>query len=222
MPQRKPLAKAAAKKRDGSEEEDSTQTGQDTSSESAQGLDSMPPSQGYKWLEEIDTDVLRTCPEDATPTLQQTLVNKGIESIIDSTKLMDLKVTAARRASVSSADDNDAEQNEKMVHEEQTEKPAEERNVRVMTHSTKSVEFPQVPTEEEASSYKDEEVVGFTTSDANTPSASTKSGTGVPTELAKGVGNGGGTREKLRRVLRAYAVYNRRVSYCQVRGACTC
>ena len=28
---------------------------------------------------------------------------------------------------------------------------------------------------------------------------------------------GGGTRDKLRRVLRAFAVYNRRVSYCQVR-----
>lgn len=30
---------------------------------------------------------------------------------------------------------------------------------------------------------------------------------------------GGGTRDKLRRVLRAFAVYNRRVSYCQVRRA---
>lgn len=33
---------------------------------------------------------------------------------------------------------------------------------------------------------------------------------------------GGGTREKLRRVLRAFAVYNRRVSYCQVRPERCC
>ncbi|CAN0414745.1 unnamed protein product [Pylaiella littoralis] len=140
---------------------------------------STPTPKCHKWLEEIETDVLRTCPGDKTTG------EDAIDEFDDA--ISQQSSTAAER---------DDDRGNKL-------------------NSTPGVGSTRVR-------------FSLTSSRSGSSGAVVEgSGMAPPTGVILGedldgangqrklTSTGGGTRDKLRRVLRAFAVYNRRVSYCQ-------
>lgn len=134
--------------------------------------DTPPPTlKCHKWLEEIETDVLRTCPGDDTAG----------EDAID-----EFNAAISRQSSTAAGQDGGSGTGDDTLS------------------STRSGGSTRVRFSFTDSSFGSSSgaVVGGNEDGAN--------------EKRRLSTTGGGTRDKLRRVLRAFAVYNRRVSYCQV------
>lgn len=152
----------------------------------------MPPPprpKCYKWLEEIDTDVLRTCPADATPGSYSTPA-PATEKVTDEANISNVDRTGDGGRVVAKT-----EIEGKVVTDERAgETPGlSGGEVRVGMGTGESGDLRQEPS-----------------------ASSGKVATGGAADRLSGTESGGGTRNKLRRVLRAFAVHNPRVSYCQV------
>lgn len=160
----------------------------------------------HKWLEEIETDVLRTCPgdesaaEDAADELDDAAssqknsaeIDNGSHSGGSSTRvrfcITDTSLGDSMSGAVGPVDGS----------------------------SGAVVEMSPVAAGQGAASTEGEVAPALVVG-RNSSGAGVLSGGGEGGASGRKLGNtGGGTRDKLRRVLRAFAVYNRRVSYCQV------
>lgn len=130
---------------------------------------STPTPKCHKWLEEIETDVLRTCPGDETPG----------EDAID-----EFNAAISQQSSTTAERDGSG-----------GDKPDGTR----VRFSIASALLGS----------------GGAVVEGSAGVVSGEDGDGVNEKRNLTI-SGGGTRDKLRRVLRAFAVYNRRVSYCQV------
>lgn len=173
-----------------------------------------PPPRCHKWLEEIETDVLRTCPGDDAA---------GEDAVNEFDSVLSKNTAAAAAASDGGK-----------IGDTGTPPANESSRVRFSvgfsSFGSSSSSISAVKTVGNRSSGAVAEDLG---SDGRKSSTAPVQGRdSAPTEgeevVAGGRGGsgaivrnkfsatGGGMRDKLRRVLRAFAVYNRRVSYCQV------
>jgi len=224
-----PCAKAAKENQGISEEEErggrtSPQANEnhDGSQDSGTSLAEMGDSQDngvppptpkcHKWLDEIDTDVLRTCPDD----------NSAVE---DAAAEFDTAISQRHAASATRERDT-SEAGDKSP----SDAGGPTTGVRFAIPDTSrgssdddlsgAVELSPVAAGEGSA----QKGGGATASEAMLVISSSSGvdvlagpdGGGERGKRTLSV-TGGGTRDKLRRVLRAFAVYNRRVSYCQVR-----
>ncbi|CBJ30656.1 conserved unknown protein [Ectocarpus siliculosus] len=170
-----------------------------------------PPPRCHKWLEEIETDVLRTCPgddaagEDAVNEFDSVLSkNTAAAAASDGGEIGDTGTPPANESSrvrfsvsFSSFGSSNSSSTVKAVANRSSGAVAEDLGSDGRRSSTAPVQGrDSAPTE-------GEEVV-----------AGGRGGSGAIVRN-KFSATGGGMRDKLRRVLRAFAVYNRRVSYCQ-------
>lgn len=154
---------------------------------------SQPPAtKCYKWLEEIDTDVLRTCPADTIP---------GSNEIPPSTT----RIAVHGGPTDDSVDDGIGTGGKGVAGTEALAGGASPPSSTGL-----------VPKRAEAKGEKEEGVVGEASSVDGGLVAEELTEDPMETVTSSGSVSGGGTRNKLRRVLRAFAVHNRRVSYCQV------
>lgn len=152
-----------------------------------------PVAKCYKWLEEIDTDVLRTCPADAktisneirTPTTG-TAAHDGPNTggIVDSGPGIKGKAVAGTEW--------------------------------LVTDASPPSWMTVLGRKKEDQEREEGRGIGKAPSDAGGPVAEESAEDSTGMIMWSGSPTGGGTRDKLRRVLRAFAVHNRRVSYCQV------
>lgn len=159
------------------------------------GDNGAPPSipKCHKWLEEIETDVLRTCPGDKSAVEDAADEFDAALSQEDSAEVGDGAFSSSTRVRFSMTDTSFGDSSGGAVVE---------MSPVVAAQGVASTEGDLVPAL----------AVG-----PNSSGAEVLSGEGEGGLSGKKLGNtGGGTRDKLRRVLRAFAVYNRRVSYCQV------
>eukprot|EP00752_Nemacystus_decipiens_P002242 g2125.t1 len=174
---------AAPNPQTGSTEYDDTQT---------------PTPKCHKWLEEIETDVLRTCPDDKS-------------AVKDAADEFDAAISQKTGAKVggdgafnSHLGGNSARVRFSIIDTsfgDSSGGAVVEMSPVVAAHETASTEGGLVPS-----------LAGT----PNNSEAEMRSGEGDGGESGNKIAStGGGTRDKLRRVLRAFAVYNRRVSYCQ-------
>lgn len=161
--------------------------------------------QCHKWLEEIETDVLRTCPGDTS-------------AVEDAGDEFDAVISQKKHAAAA------PEGSEVGDGTFSSHYGGSSTRVRFSMTDTSFgdsssgavVEMSPVVAAQGAA-YTEGEVVPALVVSPNSSGARVLSGEGAGgASRKKLVGTGGGTRDKLRRVLRAFAVYNRRVSYCQV------
>ena len=168
-----------------------------------------PVPKCHKWLEEIETDVLRTCPGDKSP------VEDAVDEFDAAISQQDPAAAApegtevgdgafsshpggsSARVRFSITDTSFGDSSSGAVVEMSPVAP-----VAAATAGAAATEGGVVPAL----------AVSLNSSGAEALSGEGKGGASGK-KLAS---TGGGTRDKLRRVLRAFAVYNRRVSYCQV------
>lgn len=141
---------------------------------------STPTPKCHKWLEEIETDVLRTCPGDKTTG------EDAIDEFDDA--ISQQSSTAAER---------DDDRGNKL-------------------NSTPGVGSTRVRFSLTSSRSGSSGAVVEGSGMAPPPGVILGEDLDGANGQRKLTSTGGGTRDKLRRVLRAFAVYNRRVSYCQV------
>lgn len=177
----------------------------------------------HKWLDEIETDVLRTCPDDDTNTSVDDAV-KEFDSAIS--KQISARAAPGSREIGDSTFDTSAVSGSSRVRFREVSFGSTSGAVDSVDDSNTAVvedAASAAPGEGAVSVEEVKEAVRRPSALAVSPGGAT----GVPAG-SDGVGArgkrrfsvaGGGTRDKLRRVLRAFAVYNRRVSYCQVRSA---
>eukprot|EP00903_Cladosiphon_okamuranus_P015270 g14111.t1 len=159
--------------------------------------DTSPPiPKCHKWLEEIETDVLRTCPgdksavEDAADEFDAAISKDSVE--IGDGAFSSHSGGSSTRVRFSITD---------MAFGDSSGGAVVEMSPVVAAQGAASAEGDLVPP------------IAVST---NSSGAEVLSGEGEGGASGKKLGStGGGTRDKLRRVLRAFAVYNRRVSYCQ-------
>lgn len=160
--------------------------------------DTSPPiPKCHKWLEEIETDVLRTCPGDKS-------------AVEDAADEFDTAISQKESAEVGhGAFSSHSGGSSTRVRFSITDTSFGESSGGAL------VEMSPVVAAQGTSSAEGDLVRALTVS-TNSRGAEVLSGEGEGGASQKKLGSGGGTRDKLRRVLRAFAVYNRRVSYCQV------
>lgn len=192
-----------------------------------------PPARCYKWLEEIDTDVLRTCPADAVDEFDRTIeataaTSRRRESLYSTfgtppaTKSSG-DVKAASALAVAPILSSSCDRREGGIDEVVLSRGSDGEGPIHPSTPTR----PLYPTEEEGGSSlglvagSPTEAAGGAGGGVGVVSSSVESEEGASLRRRELGGTmesviGGGTREKLRRVLRAFAVYNRRISYCQV------
>lgn len=197
-----------------------------------------PPARCYKWLEEIDTDVLRTCPADAVDEFDRTIeataaTSRRRESLYSTfgtppaTKLSDdVEAASALIAVTPTMLSSSCDRRKRGIDGVVISSGREGEGPLHPSTPTR----PLYPTEEEGGSSLGlvagwpTEAAGGAGGGVGVVPSSVESEEGASLrrrELGRTMESviGGGTREKLRRVLRAFAVYNRRISYCQV-GQC--
>lgn len=157
-----------------------------------------PIRKSYKWLDEIETDVLRTCPPDAVEDFDRafsrspTGVRDGVDGVHDGVSASRTPRDTRKKGTTISGDSNGMENGGAPVS------GRDEHFNEATSPSSRDVGFGG-----------DEDKGGQRAALFKGQSGSSRTGRRLSL-------TGGGTREKLRRVLRAFAVYNRRVSYCQV------
>lgn len=145
----------------------------------------------HKWLEEIETDVLRTCPGDKS----------AVEDAAEEFDAAISQNSSAAAAAEGTEVGDGASSSTTRVRFSVTGTPFGD------SSSGAVVEMSPFAAPQGATSAEGEVV----------PTLEVLSGGGEGGASRRKLGStGGGTRDKLRRVLRAFAVYNRRVSYCQV------
>lgn len=165
----------------------------------------LAASKCYRWLEEIDTDVLRTCPADPADIAPSSAADREGSSSTD--------------ACSSSGSNGSGAERENSISEGQTlGMDGKYSNLStlgtVSVASSPSLGFTLAENDRILLEGVSGEGAGGTPPSAADASSAERV---APAEIRL-IGNaGGGMREKLRRVLRAFAMYNPRVSYCQVK-----
>ncbi|CAN0009708.1 unnamed protein product [Ectocarpus fasciculatus] len=169
-----------------------------------------PPPRFHKWLEEIETDVLRTCPgddaagEDAVNEFDSAL-SKNTAAASDGGEMGDTGTpppaneSSRVRFSVSFSSFGSSSSTVKAVGNSSSSGAVAED---LGSDGRKPSTAPGGQGRNSAPTEGEEIVAGV------------RGGSGAIVRN-KFSATGGGMRDKLRRVLRAFAVYNRRVSYCQ-------
>lgn len=149
-----------------------------------------PARRSSKWLEEIETDVLRTCPADAVEEFDGAIFRNSAADVTSSSSREETGIGYSGIGGIVTEDSRAGNGSNAISGADD-----------FGTGTTPSLLT--TGTEE-----------GTLSEDVATAAAA------VATEGVNGgttvSATGGGMRNKLRRVLRAFAVYNRRVSYCQV------
>lgn len=171
-----------------------------------------PPPRCHKWLEEIETDVLRTCPgddaagEDAVNEFDSALSKNAAAAAaasdggeIDDTGTPPANESRSRGRFSVSFSSFGGSSTVKAVGNSGGGAVAED----LGSDGRKTSTAPGGQGRDSAPTEGEEMVAGV------------RGGSGAIVR-SKFSATGGGMRDKLRRVLRAFAVYNRRVSYCQV------
>lgn len=174
----------------------------------------------HKWLEEIETDVLRTCPDDDIYASADDAV-KEFDSAL-SNQISASAAPVAREVGDSTSDTPIASGSSRVRFGDTSFGSFGGADYSVDNSDTAAVEgTASTNPSEGAVSVQEKEVVPEQSAVAASPvrAAGVSAGSDGPRGRDKKRFSvaGGGTRDKLRRVLRAFAVYNRRVSYCQVR-----
>ncbi len=171
-----------------------------------------PTPKCHKWLEEIETDVLRTCPDD------ESAVKDAAAEFDTAISQRNVAAAARERDAAETGDSSPSDAGGPTTGGVRFAIPDTSRGSSDDDLSG-AVELSPVAAGE-GSARKEGEAVPSEATVATNPrsGAEVLSGPGGGGERAKRMLSvtGGGTRDKLRRVLRAFAVYNRRVSYCQV------
>lgn len=172
-----------------------------------------PTPRCHKWLEEIETDVLRTCPGDKS----------AVEDAAD-----EFDAAISRKGAAAGAPGGGgAEVGDGAFGSHPGGGGGGSARVRFSITDTSFgdssggavVEMSPVAAFQGAAASAEGGVVPALAVSANGSGVEAPSGEGVGGASGKKLAStGGGTRDKLRRMLRAFAVYNRRVSYCQVRA----
>lgn len=193
---------------------------------------SIAPPNSHKWLEEIDTDVLRTCPDDAAParypepppvTASSEEKSPGGTGSLRPGPTSSNKAGAAGEGSGGDAGVGEAPKHGKLEHPQDSRKPRPLLDVgrgflgqKAAGEGSKA----KAPAGDGEGAAVGEGGVAADASpgggDSGERGGVSAPGTDGDEDSSTWRVSWGGTREKLRRVLRAFAVYNRRVSYCQV------